>query len=75
MTVLSISEVSELKRMLKEKFRMELHFHDGCGGQYFSFDAIPSEALLRALDKYLASKKLRAVFSDDALQFSVEGRF
>lgn len=75
MYTMSISEVSELKRMLKEKFRMELHFHDGCGGQYFSFDVAPSIAMLRALDQHLGRKRLRAVFGEDGLTFTVERSF
>ena len=74
MVILSISQVSELKRMLKEKFRMELHLHDGCGGQYFFFDVVPSEALTRALDKHLSKKRLCAVFDEDGMRFTVERR-
>ena len=75
MRTLSLSEVGELKRMLKEKFRMELHLHDTCGGQSFSFDVVPSDALVRAVDRYFAPKRLKAVFSEDMLRFTVEGRF
>lgn len=75
MRTLNLSEVSELKRMLKEKFRMELHFDNEYQAEEFSFDAVPSEAMLRALDKFLAPKRLRAVFSDDGTRFILEGRF
>ncbi len=75
MRTLNISEVSELKRMLKEKFRMELHFDNEYSAGEFSFDAVPSEAMLRALDKYLAKKRLRAVFTADGTGFTLEGRF
>ncbi len=75
MTTLSLFEISELKRMLKEKYRMELHLHDSCAGQSFSFDVVPSQALLRSLDKYLAAKRLRASFGEDGVSFTVEGRF
>ena len=34
----SYSQVLEFKRILDEKFGVYLHFHDACGGQYFSFD-------------------------------------
>ncbi len=75
MRTLNISEVSELKRMLKEKFRMELHFDNEYSAGEFHFDAIPSDALLRALDKFLAKKRLRAVFGEDGMSFTLEGRF
>lgn len=75
MLTLNLSEVSELKRMLKEKFRMELHFDNEYGAKEFWFDAVPSEAMMRAMDKYLAKKRLRAVFGDDGMSFTLEGRF
>ena len=75
MRTLNITEVSELKRMLKEKFRMELHFDNEYSAVEFSFDAIPSEAMLRALYKYLSKKRLRAVFNEDGMSFRLEGRF
>ena len=75
MRTLKISEVSELKRMLKEKFRMELHFDNEYSAGEFYFDAVPSDAMLRALDKYLAPKRMRAVFGDDGMCFTLEGRF
>ena len=75
MSTLNITEVSELKRMLKEKFRMELHFDNEYSAGEFWFDAVPSDAMLRALDKFLARKRLRAHFSEDGTGFSLEGRF
>ena len=72
MKTLNISEVSELKRMLKEKFRMELHFDNEYSAGEFWFDAVPSEAMTRALDRYLAAKRLRAVFFEDGMRFTLE---
>lgn len=34
---ISITEASELKRAVLDNFGVTLHFHDGCGGQYFSW--------------------------------------
>ncbi|MBQ9902186.1 MAG: hypothetical protein IJM51_07365 [Clostridia bacterium] len=75
MNSLNIAEVTELKRMLKEKFRMELHFDNEYSAEEFWFDAVPSEAMFRALDKYLAGKRLRAAFHEDGTRFTLEGRF
>jgi hypothetical protein len=72
---LNLSEVSALKRMLKEKFRVELHFDNEYSAEEFWFDAVPSEALTRALDKFLAKKRMRAVFTPDGTRFTLEGRF
>ena len=32
------AEVLELKKACAEHFPDHVHFHDGCGGQYFSLD-------------------------------------
>ena len=75
MLTLNISEVSALKRMLKEKFRMELHFDNEYDAREFWFDAPPSQAMLRALDQFLAKKRLRARFDGEGVRFTLEGRF
>ena len=54
---MTISDAAELKRAVKEKFRVELHLHDTCGGQYFTLDVPPTDALLRYIDKFLAGKR------------------
>lgn len=72
---MTISDAAELKRAVKEKFRVELHLHDTCGGQYFTLDVPPTDALLRYIDKFLAGKRKRAAFAEDYLSFTVEERF
>ena len=42
----SYSQVLEFKRILDEKFGVYLHFHDACGGQYFSFDEAEKDEVL-----------------------------
>ena len=37
--ILSFDDVRELKREVAEKFSAPVHFHDGCGGQYFTLEA------------------------------------
>ena len=75
MCTLNINEVSELKRMLKEKYRMELHFDNEYSAGEFYFDVIPSEAMLRTLEKYIAKKRMRAQFCDDGMSFTLERRY
>lgn len=47
---ISITEAAELKRAILDNFGVTLHFHDGCGGQYFTLDERNDEikGLLRA---------------------------
>lgn len=73
MMTLTISDVSDFRRAVKEKFRVEIHFHDGCGGQYFSL-AVNSPALQTFIEQYFAQKRLQTVFSDDFLSFTVKDR-
>lgn len=69
--ILTLLEAAELKKEIADNFSVQLHFHDGCGGQYFSFDKT-DVALARHITDFLAMKNLHAVFSDDGLQFTVE---
>ena len=72
MYTMSISEVSELKRMLKEKFRMELHFHDGCGGQYFSLDEKPPAELIDYIIEYFSNLGIKVNYTDDFQTFTLD---
>ena len=45
----SYSQVLEFKRILDEKFGVYLHFHDACGGQYFSFDEAEKDEVYQFL--------------------------
>ncbi|MGN0692058.1 MAG: hypothetical protein ACI4K7_06910 [Oscillospiraceae bacterium] len=69
--IISISDASELKKASEEKFSSKLHFHDGCGGQYFTVDE-PSDELKAFITEYFAAKNMRAVFSEDGSSFSVK---
>jgi hypothetical protein len=64
------NEAIELKARAKEQFSAEIHFHDCCGGQYFSLET-SDEKLKSFIENYFANKSLKAVFSDDGLQFTV----
>lgn len=69
--ILTLSEAAELKKETAEKCSVRLHFHDGCGGQYFSLDQ-PDEAAAQHIAEFLALRNRRALFSEDGLRFTVE---
>ena len=69
--ILNLSEVTKLKKEVSDRFSAELHFHDGCGGQYFSLDEI-SDELRKCITAYFADKNMQAVFSEDGLSFTVK---
>jgi hypothetical protein len=69
--IISLTDAITFKEEIKQAFQIELHFHDGCGGQYFSLDA-GDASREESIRQYFASKQLRAFFSPDGLQFTVE---
>lgn len=69
--ILTLSEASKLKKEVSDRFSTEIHFHDGCGGQYFSLDE-SSDELREYITEYFADKNMQAIFSEDGLHFTVE---
>ncbi len=69
--ILTLSEVTELKKAVSDRFSANLHFHDGCGGQYFSLDEGNGE-LQKYITAYFADINMQAVFSEDGLRFTVK---
>lgn len=69
--ILSFNSVTELKHAVTEKFSTPIHFHDGCGGQYFTVENSSAE-LRNFIVEYFEKRNLLAVFSDDGIQFCIE---
>ncbi|MGN0806537.1 MAG: hypothetical protein ACI4MC_05815 [Candidatus Coproplasma sp.] len=67
--ILTLNEVTELKKIIENRFSARLHFHDGCGGQYFTVDE-PNDELKAFLTEYLSERKLEVRFSENG--FTVE---
>lgn len=68
--ILSFGFVTELKKALQDAFSVYLHFHDGCGGQYFTLERTDNDIHAFICD-YLQKRNLTAVFAEDDLQFTV----
>lgn len=58
--IISITEAAELKREVGKRFSTDIHFHDGCGGQYFTADE-PSDELREFIDGYFAAKNMQKI--------------
>lgn len=69
--ILSISDAAQLKKEINEQLSVSIHFHDGCGGQYFTLEET-SDAVVRQITDFLSEKNLNAVFSEDGLQITVD---
>lgn len=70
MTV-TLTEATILKKEVNDRFSAQIHFHDGCGGQYFSLDE-SNDALQKYITAYFADINMQAVFSEDGLYFTVK---
>jgi len=69
---ISITEASELKKAILDNFGVTLHFHDGCGGQYFTLDERNDE-IKRFIESYFDKKGMTVTFIARGTQFSVGG--
>ena len=67
----SFDDVRELKKEVAEKFSVPVHFHDGCGGQYFTLEA-PDPDLITFITRYCTERNRRAVFIGDGTRFTIE---
>lgn len=66
----SFDFVKNLKKALQTEFSVYLHFHDACGGQYFTLEQT-SDDIKSFIYSYLQKQNMTAVFTDDNLQFTV----
>ena len=64
------SEALELKKYLADRGLEYVHFHDQCGGQFFSFDAADA-ASKNAVVELWRGKGLGVSFTEDDLTFVV----
>lgn len=69
--VLDYDFVIKFKKELMDKQSVYLHFHDGCGGQYFTLEK-NSDEIKKCIYIFLSEYNLKASFTDDGLQFNVE---
>ena len=69
--MISLSDISALKREVESRFGVELHFHDVCPKPYFTLES-RNEAVESFISDYLESRNLYPAFSENCLQFTVE---
>ena len=69
--VFDYQDVLKLKQNAAQKFSEPIHFHDSCAGQYFSLDN-KNDELKKFITQYYSDLNMRAVFSEDGMQFTVE---
>lgn len=69
--MLTLSEIVELKNIVKSGTDAEIHFHDICPKPFFTLDKTDPKTQ-NIIDTFLSSKKRFAVYSSDGLQFTIE---
>ena len=70
--IFEYSEVLELKAACAGHYPDHVHFHDGCGGQYFYLDE-KNDGLRQFICDYFEKRGMTAFFFDDEMTFTVSG--
>ncbi len=68
--IFDYGEVLELKAACAERYPDHVHFHDGCGGQYFNLDE-KNDGLRQFICDYFAKRGMAAHFAEDEVTFTV----
>lgn len=68
--VLTLDDVLDLKEYVQERFGVDVHYHDACGGQSFEVANMTPD-LKNYLTGYFDGQHLHASFSDTDGFFSV----
>lgn len=69
---LDYSDVLKMKKAVYDVFHLNVHFHDGCGGQYFSLDEAPANELKDFIIRYFNNIGFNVKFSNDSMIFTLE---
>lgn len=67
-SIISISDIAELKKQAAERFSAEIHAHDSCGGQSFSVSADSGE-LRGFIEDFFGARGINVKFTADGLSF------
>ena len=69
---LNYSDVLKMKKAVDERFHLNVHFHDGCGGQYFSLDDKPTAELIDFIIEYFSNFGIKVNYTDDFQMFTLD---
>lgn len=71
MSIVDFSEVVKIKDAVKEKFNEKVHFHDACGGQYFTLEKTNPE-MVEFIKNFMHKQGYKADFDKNGLSFTLE---
>ena len=69
---LNYSVVLKMKKAVDERFHLNVNFHDGCGGQYFSLDEKPPAELIDYIIEYFSNLGIKVNYTDDFQTFTLD---
>lgn len=71
MAIISFDDVLKLKQACSEKFNEHVHFHDACGGQYFSLETDSNE-IRDFIKDFMLNMNYKVVFDKSGMSFTLE---
>ena len=71
MAIISFDDVLKLKKACDEKFKEHVHFHDACGGQYFSLET-DSDDIRDFIKDFMLKIDYKVIFDKSGLSFTLE---
>ena len=71
MTIISFDEVLKLKQACNEKFKEHVHFHDACGGQYFTLET-DSDEIRDFIVDFMKKMNCKITFDKTKMSFTIE---
>lgn len=69
--IISFAEVLKLKEAVKQEFNEKVHFHDACGGQYFTLEKT-NKNLQKFITEFMENIGYKTIFDDDGLSFTLD---
>lgn len=69
--ILSLTDVTTLKKAFADKFSAQIHFCDSCGGQSFKVEN-PTDEKQEFITAFFADKNAKVYFSEDGEYFTVK---
>lgn len=69
---LTYDDVLKMKKAVDEVFHLNVHFHDACGGQYFSLDDVPSKDLKCFITDYFKKQNINVYFTSNDQIFTLD---
>lgn len=71
MAIIDFTNVVKLKKTVENEFGENIHFHDACGGQYFTLENTSTE-LQKFITSYLKKLGYNTKFDKNGLSFTLK---